>query len=175
MPAQNVDFAKLSLRDALDLAVLIEEEAKERYEEFAHQMASHHTPDAARFFEFMAGNEEKHRADLARRRAKLFGHEPGTVSRQMLFDVEAPDYDEARVYMTARSALATALKSEEKAWTFFKQALPAVKDADVKSLFVDLLKEELTHQLLVKAELAKLPADDEFKQEDFEDEPVGQD
>ena len=28
----NIDFARLDLRDALDLAILIEEEAKERYD-----------------------------------------------------------------------------------------------------------------------------------------------
>ena len=61
MPTKDIDFAKLSLQDALDLAVLIEEEARERYEEFAHQMRLHHTHEAARFFRFMAGNEEKHR------------------------------------------------------------------------------------------------------------------
>jgi len=34
----GIDFASLSLKDALDLAVLVEEEARERYEEFADQM-----------------------------------------------------------------------------------------------------------------------------------------
>ena len=43
----GIDFAALSLKDALDLAVLIEEEAKERYEDLAEQMELHHTPEAA--------------------------------------------------------------------------------------------------------------------------------
>src|SRR5206468_1401602 len=60
----GIDFAALSLKDALDLAVLIEEEAKERYEDLAEQMELHHTPEAARFFRFMASNEEKHHAEL---------------------------------------------------------------------------------------------------------------
>ena len=33
--AQIIDFAKLTLQDALDLAILIEEDARGRYEEFA--------------------------------------------------------------------------------------------------------------------------------------------
>ena len=60
-----VDFASLDLKDALDLAIMIEDEARERYEEFAEQMEAHHTPEAARFFRFMSSNEEKHRAELA--------------------------------------------------------------------------------------------------------------
>ena len=65
----GIDFTALSLKDALDLAVLIEEEAKERYEELAAQMEQHHTPAPAHFFRFMAGNEAKHRAQLSVRRA----------------------------------------------------------------------------------------------------------
>jgi rubrerythrin len=175
MFTRSLDFATLSLRDALDLAVLIEEEALERYQEFTDQMELHHTPDAARFFGFMALNEERHRAALAKRRAALFGDAPRTVTPTMIFDVEAPEYDEARAYMTPREALATALRSEEKAWSFFSQALPQVKDADVKKLFQELVGEELQHQELVKKELAKLPPDDKLRQEDFEDAPVGHD
>ena len=64
----------------------------------------------------------------------------------MIFDVEAPEYDEARAYMTPREALTAALRSEEKAWRFFSQALPRVKDGEVKKLFQELQDEELEHQ-----------------------------
>lgn len=175
MQTKGIDYARLSLRDALDLAVFIEEEAKERYDEFAAQMKSHHTPEAERFFTFMAKNEEKHRADLASRREKLFPKEPISVKREMLFDVEAPDYDEARASMTPRQALTTALKSEQKAWAFFDGVLPQIKDTAVRALFEELRAEEVEHQALVKKELAKLPPDDGFKAEDFEDAPVEQD
>jgi rubrerythrin len=123
----------------------------------------------------MARNEEKHRAELAGRRTALFGQAPSTVRREMLFDVEAPEYAEARVFMTAHDALTTALRSEEKAWTFFSQALPSIKQPEVKALFEELLQEEVEHQVLVKVELSKLPPEDSYKQEDFEDDPVGHD
>jgi rubrerythrin len=175
MPAHTIDFAKLSLRDALDLAALVEEEARDRYVEFAFQMETHHTPDAAHFFRFMAANEEKHRVQLTLRREALFPRQPCTVSQLDLFEVEAPEYDEARAYMTARGALTTALRCEEKAWGFFKRALPAAKDVEVKKLFQELLEEELLHQALVKKELEKLPADDAFDAKDFEDHPEAHD
>jgi len=173
--AAKLDFTKLDLRDALDLAILIEEEARERYEEFADQMELHHTPAAARFFRFMAGNEEKHRTQLAARRRTLFGDASVAVRRTMLFDVEAPDYDEARVFMSARAALEAALRAEEKAHAFFDAALPRVADADARALFTELRAEEVAHQTLVRNELAKLPPPDPFADEDLGDEPVGHD
>lgn len=171
---KRIDFATLSLKDALDLAVLIEEEARERYEEFADQMQQHRTPEAARFFRFMAGNEEKHRAELWDRRRQIFGTAPAAVTRQMIFDVEAPDYDEARAFMTARQALQAAFRSEKKAYAFFTEALPRVSDAGVKQLFEELRGEEIEHQRLVLAELEKTPPDPALSADDVADEPVAQ-
>ena len=39
--SHDIAFADLSLRDTLDLAIFVEEEAKERYDEFAEQMDAH--------------------------------------------------------------------------------------------------------------------------------------
>jgi rubrerythrin len=171
---QGLDLEGLTLKDALDLAVLIEEEAKERYEEFVDQMVSHRTPEAARFFRFMAANEEKHRSALAARRAQLFPGAPANVTRTMLFDVEAPDYDEVRVFMSVRVALEAALRAEQKAHAFFDRALPAIRAPDVRALFAELREEELEHQRLVQRELDKLPPDAAFRPEDFADDPVAQ-
>jgi rubrerythrin len=172
MTTTGIDFRTLSLQDALDLAVLIEEEARDRYEEFGDQLELHHTPEAASFFRFMARNEEKHRAELAMRREQRFAGAPARLSRARIFDVEAPDYDEARAWMTARDALLAALRSEEKAHAYFVAALPHVADRAVRELFLELADEELDHQRLVRAELAKLPPEDPLRQDDFADEPV---
>ena len=174
MSTRGIDFGSLSLKDALDLAILVEEEAQERYEEFAHQMDQHRTPEAAKFFRLMAVNEAKHGSELAARRVRRFGDEPKAVTRAMLFDIEAPDYDEARAFMTPRQAMLAALSSETKAHRFFVAALPAIQDADVKALFEELRDEEVEHQDLVKAEIAKLPPDAAVSDEDFVDEPAPQ-
>lgn len=174
MAAKGIDFSSLSLMDALDLAILVEEEAQERYEDFAAQMDQHRTPDAARFFRLMATNEAKHGQDLAARRNQLFGGAPRGVTRAMIFDVEAPDFDEARAFMSPRRAMKAALASEVKAHAFFVAALPAIKDAQVKALFEELREEEVHHQDLVKAELAKLPPDSGLSDDDFVDEPAAQ-
>ncbi len=174
MSTRGIDFARLSLKDALDLAILVEEEAQERYEEFAHQMDQHRTPEAARFFRYMASNEAKHGSELTARRVRRFKDEPVAVTRAMLFDIEAPDYDAARAFMTPRQAMQAALTSEVKAHGFFVAALPTLQDPEVKALFEELRDEEVEHQQLVKAELAKLPPDPAVSDEDFVDPPAPQ-
>lgn len=171
---REIDYTRLGLRDALDLAILIEEEARDRYEELADQMELHHTPEAARFFRFMHGNEEKHRAVLAERREAVFRDAPVHVTRAMIFDIEALEYDEARASMSVREALAAALRSEEKAHGFFAAALESVADPEVRELFAELRDEELEHQRLVHREIEKAPADPLLPGSAWEDEPVSQ-
>jgi erythrin-vacuolar iron transport family protein len=169
-----VDFTKLTLQDTLDLAILIEEEARERYEEFTDQMELHRTPEAASFFRTMAANEAKHGAALAARRAERFADAPRRVGRAMLWDVEAPDYDEARAFMTPRQAMETALRAEEKAHAFFVAALPTIRDPEIRALLEELRDEEVVHQELVREALAQLPPDPGVDPEDFTDEPTSQ-
>jgi erythrin-vacuolar iron transport family protein len=172
-PIVGLDFERLTLRDALDLAVLIEEEARDRYWEFAEQLAAHDTPEVSDFFARMARIEDRHRSELLERRTTLFGNAPPTVDRRQIFDVEAPGYEEARAFMGVRQALETVLASEVKAYAFFEEALPRVKDPELKALFKELRDEEIHHQALVKAELARCPekADDS---EAYADDPNAQ-
>jgi len=174
MSVQGIDFKKLSLRDALDLAILIEQEAQERYVELAEQMEQHRTPEAAAFFREMATNEARHGSELALRRHKLFGDAPASVTRAMLFDVEAPEYDQGRAFMSARAALNVALRSETKAHAFFVAAIPEIAEPEVRRLFEELRDEEIEHQELVRREIAKLPPDSGVDPEAFGDEPVAQ-
>jgi len=169
---KRIDFAQLTLKDALDLAILIEDEARERYEEFADQMEIHHTPEAAAFFRSMMGNEIRHGAELAIQRRALFREEPSRISRDMLWDVEAPEYDSTRAFMPVRQAMEVALRSEIKAYNYFGEALKQVVNPAVRKLFEDLQGEELVHQDLVKRELAKLPPDPGINPDDYADDPV---
>jgi rubrerythrin len=174
MPLPALDPALLSLQDALDLAILIEDEAMERYQEFAHQMETHRTPEAAQFFRYMVENEAKHGRELQARRTERFGAAPVKVGRDQLWDVEAPVYDAVRAFMTPRMAMETALAAEVKAYEFFDRALGAITDPEVKALFLELRNEEREHQERVKAELGKLGPDSGLSDEDFVDPPAPQ-
>ncbi|HSB18884.1 MAG TPA: ferritin family protein [Anaeromyxobacteraceae bacterium] len=152
-----IEFAKLDLRDALDLAILIEEEARERYQEFTRIVGGRYPGDAADVFRMMAANEEKHHAELVARRKKLFPRQKVRVSSDMLDDVEAPDRGKPRVFMSARQAMEVAMESEEKARDFFAEARKHVKDAKVKKLFAELEAEEQKHHKTLADRIRKLP------------------
>jgi erythrin-vacuolar iron transport family protein len=171
---QEIDFSSLSLKDALDLAILIEEEAKERYQEFVDQMSLHHNPEAASFFREMIGNEARHEAQLLQQRQILFRNSPSRMKRSMLWDVEAPDYDQIRAFMPVRRAMETALQAEIEAYNFFAGALQHITEPTVKRLFEELRDEEVEHRDLVRAEMAKLPPDSGLDPEAFADEPTAQ-
>jgi rubrerythrin len=170
----DIDFSQLSLRDTLDLAIFVEEEAKERYDDFAAQMEAHRTGDTAKFFHFMAANEVKHAEKLAAQRNELFGDEPTTADTSILYDIEAPEFDAARAFMSVRAALDVAMESEVKAYEFYDNALEKITDAEVRELFLELRDEEARHQEMIKQTMAKVPEDDGFDPDDFVDEPVSQ-
>ena len=171
---KTLDLTALDLRDALDLAILVEEEARDRYEELAAQMENQHTDEAATFFRRMVVNETRHGEELARRRRELFGAAPRRVDRSLLWDIEAPAYETVHAFMTRREALKVALDSEVKAYEFFTEALKHSIADPVRKLFEELREEEVLHQQMVQGELGKLPPDSAVSTEDYADEPVPQ-
>ena len=63
----RLDLSKVTLMDALDLASLIEFEAKKRYTEYAESLGSRGVDDAGAVFRSMAVNETKHCEEIAER------------------------------------------------------------------------------------------------------------
>ena len=161
-----LDFVSLSLMDALDLAILIELEALERYRLFASQLGHSYTGDAASVFRMMVDSEGKHADELNERRQALFGDAPARVSRTQLYDVEAPEVGAVRWNMSTLHAYQIALASERKAHAFYDAALPHVKNADVRALFEELRDEEVEHIELVQSALAALPPEASMEFED---------
>lgn len=153
----RLDFSKLTLMDALDLAAFIELEAYKRYTQFAERLGSRATDDAGAVFQTMAVNENKHCEQLAERRLALFRDTPPKVRLDDVFDVEAPDFGAPRLNMSPLRAYQVALSSEEKAFAFYDQALRYVNQPDVKALFEELRDEEAAHVEMLKAIIAKLP------------------
>ncbi len=168
------NFSSISLKDALDLAIMIEDEARDRYLEFADQMEIHHTESAAEFFRSMAVNESRHGQELRERRLRLFADEPVDVDPNAGYEIEAPEYQEAKAFMSVREAMEVALSAEKKAWAFFDRALGFVKEPEVRRLFEELREEEVEHQELVRAEIDRLPPEPSVDPDDYVDPPVQQ-
>jgi rubrerythrin len=166
----RLDLSKITLMDALDLASLIELEAKRRYTEFAESLGSRSADDAGAVFRSMAVNESKHCEEIAERRLALFGDKPAKVKLDDIFDVEAPDFGEVRWNMSAFKAYQLALYSEQKAFAFYDEALDYVDQPDVKALFEELRDEEGEHVRMLVKIIANLPpsAEAELEDEDYD-------
>jgi len=167
----KLDFSKLTLMDALDLAALIEIEAFKRYTQFAEQLGTRYVDDAGAVFESMAINENKHCEQLAGRRFALFGNEPPKVKLDDIFDVEAPDAAAPSWNMSQLKAYQVALMSEKKAFAFYDQALRWLTQPDVKALFEELRDEEAEHVEMLTGIIAKLPPSAAIDLEDLDKDP----
>jgi erythrin-vacuolar iron transport family protein len=167
----RLDLSKITLMDALDLAALIELEARKRYTEFADALGSRGAGDAGAVFRSMAVNENKHCEEIAERRRALFGDQPAKVRIDDIFDVEAPDAGEPRWNMSALKAYQVALYSEQKAQAFYDEALDYVTQPDVKALFEELRDEETEHVRMIVNIIAKLPPSAEIELEDEDYDP----
>lgn len=154
----QLNISTLNLQDALDMAVLIEKEAEERYLLFADQLGKRYRGDAADFFTMMARNEQRHGAEIAERRRLLFGDAPSRVTENMLeYDIEAPEMEKPRRYMSPRHALEIAMESEIKAYEFYDKALQSIQDPTVRKMIKGLRDEEAEHQRLLNEQKAKYP------------------
>ncbi len=155
--AQKIDFSTLDLQDALDLAILMEKEAEERYELFADQLGERYPEDAASFFRQMSQNEHRHGRELADFRRQLFQDAPVRIDRDLIEDIEAPELNSPRPFMSPRHAMEIALESEIKAYDFFDQALWSIQNAEVRKLFEALRQEEDEHQTLLREYMERYP------------------
>ena len=171
----KLDFAGLTLKDALDIAIIIEDDARERYQELADQLELHHTGEAAELFRFMLEQETKHGDELREHRKRLFGEARVEVDRTHIPEVETADYDAARAFMSSHQALRVALANESRAFDFFDRALNHVKDDEVAQLFKQLRTDEMDHRSRVQKALDNLGPEDASRPDDSVDEPVSQD
>jgi rubrerythrin len=167
----RLDFSKLTLMDALDLASLIEIEARNRYLEFAESLGTRGDGDAGAVFRSMAENETKHCEEIAERRLALFGDEEARVTLDDIFDVEAPEMGDVRWNISVLKAYQLALYSEQKAFAFYDEALDYVTQPDVKALFQELRDEETQHVNMLVKIIANLPKSAEIELEDEDYDP----
>lgn len=152
----QLDFSTLNLQDALDMAVLIEKEAEDRYLLLADQIGHRYPGDAANFFTKMARNEQRHGNEISERRRLLFGDAPSRITTDMIGnDIEAPDPGKAIRYMSPRHALEVAMESEIKAYEFYNSILQFIKVDTVRELIKSLRDEEVEHQKLLNEQKAR--------------------
>ena len=150
----NVDLAGLAPADALDLAVLIEEEGRQRYIELSELMDEvHGDREAAAFFAEMSTKEEAHGRELWSRREASYPDAPHRIDGSLLDEIHVPDSSGVHPDLSARGCLEIALAAERAAEAFFRAALPRVMHPEVRALFTELADEEVEHQALLAARI----------------------
>jgi len=154
----SINFAALDLRGAFDLAIMIEEDAELRYQEFAKYLGDRDEHGAAEVFRAMAINEAKHRSDLYLRRRLKYRDPRIEISVLEPGEGEAPEPGELTPSMTARDALEVALRAEIRAYEFYANAIPYLTDPEVRAFFEELKEEEVEHQEMLREKIAAIDA-----------------
>jgi soluble lytic murein transglycosylase-like protein/rubrerythrin len=150
-----IDFASLDLRGAFDFAIMIEEDAQNRYAELARRLGDD-AGGAGDVFRQMVSMEGTHRRVLVERRAALFAGEPPLVEISVADEaVEGPAVDDD-LPSSAADALAVAIAAERRAEVFYATVAPAAKDPEVRRFLEGLGREETAHAALLERSLAAL-------------------
>lgn len=152
----HVDFSRLDARDVLDVAIQVEQEAEDNYEQLAGWMDAAGNDTAADFFRRMAIWERRHREQIMIRRRDLFGDAPPKYSRNIAWEVETPDYEALGRSPTLAEAFELAMGAEQRAHDYYQGALEYAADERVTELLEWLRKAEIEHQRMLDQEKARL-------------------
>ncbi len=146
----EIDFSRLDPQDVLDVAIQVEEEAEENYEQLAGWMKADGNDEVAQFFAKMARLEHLHRNQIAKRRHALFGDAPARHSSRAVWEVEQPEYGEIDGAMTLEKAFDLAMDAERRAGEYYANALDYASDQQVIELFENLRDSEAEHLRLLR-------------------------
>lgn len=146
----DFDFSKLDARDVLDVAVQVEEEAEDSYEQLAAWTEADGNAATAEFFRRMAGLERRHRELLINRRHELFGDAPERQTRRGVWEVEQPDWDAIGPGLTLEAAFDLAMDAERRAGEYYATAIDYAHDQRVEELLETLRRAEEEHLRMLR-------------------------
>jgi rubrerythrin len=137
------------------LAHALEAEAARRYRNLAAQMRRREETRLAELFDFLAGIEEKHAAQIVGRAVEALGGWDATqfiaLDVPETFDAEAGNSRR----LTPYRALAIAVRNEERAFAFYTYVAADAPDETSRRLAEELAKDELAHAFLLRSERRK--------------------
>src|SRR5690242_4623589 len=139
------NFADLSEREVLAIAIAAEEEYSRIYASFAEALAQRY-PDSAKLFKEMAAEEKSHRHMLLEMYEKRFGPNLPPIRRE---DVKG-FFRRRPIWLTKNLSLDT-IRSEVgtmefQAERFYVKAAEQAKDVGMRRLLVDLAEAERGHE-----------------------------
>jgi rubrerythrin len=151
-----------TLEEFMAQALLMEQDAAERYTEFADTLEQHNNHEVAALFRTMAEHEGKHArrimAEMGWREAPpLPAHAQNWPGRE---SPEAAPFDEVHYLMQPWHALQLALTAERRAEAFFAVLARLTTNEAVRSAALEMRAEEAHHVALVQAWIDKTPKPD---------------
>ena len=157
-----------SLQEFMALALAMENEAVERYTDFADTMETHNNREVAALFRRMAGYEAKHAAQIMYQMnwTEAPPVPPGAAEWPDLEGPETVPHDQVHYLMQPWHVLQLALAAEQRAEKFFAQIATVATDESVRRAALELQAEEAGHVALVKSWLDKVPPPDRNWAED---------
>jgi rubrerythrin len=141
----DFDFSRLDAQDALDLAIFVEEEARDHYEYLVKWMESQGNSEAAEFFRKMARWEVAHLDQVTAQRKELFGDAPARYASNVAWEVEAPDYDAMGKKVSLEEAFEIARGAETRARDYYAGALEYASDPKLVEILEGLRDAEIHH------------------------------
>jgi len=152
----DFDFSRLDAQDVLDIAIYVEDEAQQSYEQLVSWMEAQGNDEVAAFFTKMVRFEVIHREQISAKRRELFGDAPVRYTELVVSEVESPDVEDIGDSCTLEQAFVLALGAEKKAYDYYSQAMEYISDPQVLELLDELCKAELGHTKMLEAMQAKL-------------------
>jgi rubrerythrin len=151
--------APRTLTEFMAQALTMEQEAAQRYGEFADAMEVHNNLDVAAMFRKMAVIEAKHAAQIM---AQMGWKEApkSPIAKPSWEGFEAPETtpgDEVHYLMQPYHVLELALANEQRAERFFARLERAATSGSVRKAARELRAEEAEHVALVRAWMKKVP------------------
>ena len=153
--ALEVDFSKINAQDALDIAIVIEDEAELAYEHLADWVAGDGNTEASDFFRRMAVREKRHKEEISQRRKELFGDAPPRHDEDAPWQVEVPEYESLGREVSLEDAFKVAMGAENQAHDFYAEAIDFIEDPQIVELFEWLRKAEIEHVRMLTEEMKR--------------------
>ena len=150
-----VDFSKINAQDALDIAIVIEDEAQLAYEHLAEWVAGDGNIEAAEFFNRMAVWEKRHKEEITARRSELFGDAPPRHDDAAPWQAEVPEYESLGRTVSLKDAFDVAMGAETRAHDFYAEAIDYIEDETIIELFEWLRKAEVEHQRMLTEQMKR--------------------
>ncbi len=152
------DFASLSAREALNLAISIEARNADLYRQFGDLFNGFQDPESceiASTFWDMADEEERHGKALQARFVERYNDDPKPIAEEDIREkIEVPKIASGEIFAIARAqvsqvprnrAFEIALVAERSAMKFYARLLETTQDKDLRELYEELASDEDDH------------------------------